>query len=137
MLEATNEVLEHIKKRLKDGATQGTIAQELGVTPDWFSRWKLKTPAVKEVVDKAKMNLESEVVGYLFQMIRNPDHKNHASSVYFYLKTQCGWRESSAAIIPTQESSDKAKGMKYKVIEINEKGDETEIKEHGLNVISD
>lgn len=111
-LSITPKILTFIAKRIKDGATEGTIAEELGVTRTTFSRFKLNNPEVQEVVESAQQNIESEVVGFLMQMIRNPNHKNHASSVYFYLKTRCRWRETD----PIPVTINAPDGMRFRLI---------------------
>lgn len=116
--------LAFISKRIIDGATEGQVAKELGISAVAFSNHKGNTPELEDTIKQALTYIESEVVGFLMKMIRNPDHKNHASSVYFYLKTRCKWREND----PTPSNIIAPDGMKFRLIAEQDmpKVDETE-----------
>ena len=115
------ESLAFITKRIKDGATQATISKELGFTPGTLSEYKKKYPEIEEAIKSAKCDVESEVVGKLMSIIRDDNHKGQLTSIIFYLKTQCRWRETPQSTVEVDVPLENApfEGFKITVMKKN------------------
>ena len=91
--ECTPEILERIADLSAKGVTEASIARIVGLTPSTFSAKKKEHPELGDILNKSRASGEEEVVGYLWNIIRDPKNKNHFSACLFYLKTQHMWRE--------------------------------------------
>jgi hypothetical protein len=94
--ECTPEVLEIIRVNAERGVTEANIARLVRLSPSAFSAKKKEHPEMEEVIKQAQANSEYEVTGYLWNILRNPDHKQHFSAICFYLKTRQRWSDSSS-----------------------------------------
>lgn len=92
--ELTPEILAKIKQLSADGVTEANIARIVGISPTTFSAKKKEYPEIEEAIKDAQANAEHEVVGYLWRILRDPNHKNHFPAILFYLKTKHRWRET-------------------------------------------
>lgn len=93
----TPEDLEKITELVGKGVNQETVASAFGITGQTWYRKKKEFPEIEAAVQKGKCSCEELVVGKLWNMILDDKHKNHASAVFFWLKTQAGWREKDAS----------------------------------------
>lgn len=91
----TPEILERIKELAQKGCTEHSIARCLGIHPgQWYTK-KKAFPEIQEILDQGRASGENEVTGYLWNIIRNPEHRQHFAAICFYLKTQHNWRETN------------------------------------------
>lgn len=89
----TKKILKHIGDLAAKGVTEASIARSCGINPATLSAKKKKFPELDETMKRARANSESIVTGFLWKMIMDEDHPKHFSSVLFYLKCQCGWKD--------------------------------------------
>lgn len=92
----TKEMLDNIYDMALRGVTQESIARIVGLAPTTFSSKRKEFPELDETIRKAQSAGEEEVVGYLWNIIRDPKHKSHFPALLFYLKTKHRWRETDA-----------------------------------------
>lgn len=92
--ECTPEILERVADMAAKGVTEASIARNVGLSPTTFSLKKKEFPELETVIKNASAKGEEEVVGYLWNIIRDPKNKNHFSACLFYLKTKHRWRET-------------------------------------------
>ena len=91
--ELTPEKLETIRDMAAKGCTEDNIARCVGIAPGtWYEKKKIH-PEMDDVIKAAKASGEKEVVGYLWNILRDPKHRNHFAAITFYLKTQHRWKE--------------------------------------------
>lgn len=90
----TPEILETIRDCALKGVTEANIARIVGLHPTAFSTKKKEFPEIEEAIKDAQSRGECEVVGYLWNIIRDPNHKNNFPAMLFYLKTKHRWRET-------------------------------------------
>lgn len=100
--EPTPEILKQVSELAHKGVTEASIARIVGLTPNTFSTKKKEYPELGECLKKAHAHGEDEVVGYLWNIIKDTKHKHHFSACLFYLKTKHLWREVAQAE-PTKE----------------------------------
>ena len=100
--ECTPEILERVADMAAKGVTEASIARNVGLSPTTFSQKKKEFPQLEETIKNASSKGEEEVVGYLWNIIRDPKNKNHFSACLFYLKTKHRWRETDQQE-PTKE----------------------------------
>ena len=102
--ECTPEILERVADMAAKGVTEASIARNVGLSPTTFSLKKKEFPELEETIKNAASKGEEEVVGYLWNIIRDPKNKNHFSACLFYLKTKHRWRETdnmeTAKVLP-------------------------------------
>lgn len=91
--ELTEERIQKISDLSLKGCTEATIARAVDLHPSTFSAFKKKFPLIDEIIKKANARGEEEAVGYLWNIIRNPEHKMNFSAILFYLKTKHKWSE--------------------------------------------
>ena len=118
----TPEILDTIKDCAIKGVTEANIARIVGLHPTAFSTKKKEYPEIEEVIKQAQAGGEHEVVGYLWNIIRDPSHRQHFSAICFYLKTKHRWRETEG------EQVDKPQiptGITFTVAQKKETNDES------------
>lgn len=118
----TPEILETIKDCAIKGVTEANIARIVGLHPTAFSTKKKEYPEIEEVIKQAQAGGEHEVVGYLWNIIRDPNHRNHFPAILFYLKTKHRWRETD------QDATEKPQlptGVTFTVAQKKESNDES------------
>ncbi len=101
-LEITDEILDEIEKMAGNGLTQKQIAAFYHITPVTFIKMKKKDPRIMRVYKAGKSKAINEVSGILMEQIRS----GNVPSIFFYLKTQAGWREKSTLKINSNIKSD-------------------------------
>lgn len=72
------------------GLTLDDIAAILKISPKTLDRRLSDDEAVREAYDRGRASAKKFVVDKLFEQIE----KGKMSAIIFYLKTQCGWRET-------------------------------------------
>ena len=92
----TPAILEKVSELALKGVSQDSIARIVGCHPSTFSAKRKEFPELDEVIRKAHSSGEEEVVGLLWDIIRDPKHKSHFPALLFYLKTKHRWRETDA-----------------------------------------
>lgn len=90
----TKEILDKITKLASQGVTEASIARIIGLSPTAFSTKKKEFPEMEEAIRQAHAKGEMAVVGYLWDIIHNPQHKNHFAALQFYLKCKHNWGET-------------------------------------------
>lgn len=116
----TPEILATIKRLSAEGVTEANIARIVGISPTTFSAKKKEHPEIEEVIKEANAHSESEVVGYLWNIIRDPQHRNHFPAILFYLKTKHRWRETDQE---TNEKPQLPTGITFTVAQKKESED--------------
>lgn len=89
-----------IKEASGLGITQNDIARLIGVAPSTFKNWIATDEEIKELVETGRAIAKRKVARRLMEIIES-DRKDSAAAIFFYLKCQCGWRETDKA--STQE----------------------------------
>lgn len=92
----TPAILERVSELSQKGVSQDSIARIVGCHPSTFSAKRKEFPDLDDVIRKAHSSGEEEVVGLLWNIIRDPAHKSHFPALLFYLKTKHRWRETDA-----------------------------------------
>lgn len=90
----TPKILEQIKELATKGVTEASIARIVGISPTGFSAKKKEYPEIEEVIRQAHASGEDEVVGYLWDILRDNKHKNHFAAIQFYLKSKHSWGDN-------------------------------------------
>ena len=67
------------------------IADVFGISDSTLRRRMEEDPRVLEAYKRGKANVDAQIAGSLVQKALNGD----TTSQIFYLKTQCGWRETT------------------------------------------
>lgn len=83
------------------GMTIEQIANYFGFCRDTFYNICERNPAVLRHYKKGKSVMIKETVGHLMSKIREGD----SASIFFYLKTQAGWRETKDINISNEDGS--------------------------------
>ena len=94
----TPEMIKQIGDLAKKGVTEANIARIVGLSPTVFSGKKKVFPEIENVIKAAQASGEHEVVGYLWNIMRNPEHRQHLTACLFYLKTRHGWKDHEFVI---------------------------------------
>lgn len=106
-------------KRIETMAAHGvrieSQARILGLEPRTFERILKRDKEAKKHFNNGKAKAETLVTNKLFSLIE----KGHPSAIFFYLKTQCRWKETSNIEV-TQEKPKKAAPFKFVVKKHNE-----------------
>jgi len=110
----TKKELKTIEELVSQGVTQESIARSFGISPRTFILRKKDIPAIDDAIHRGKASGEQIAVGFLWKIVTNEEHKQHFQSLCFYLKTQCGWKE-------TQVIEDKPKAGNGKVTKVPSK----------------
>jgi len=79
-----------IKRLAGQGLTQTQVARCLGISEAWLKIQRKEHPEFDEAYQQGRSEACEEVTGKLFELIRKGDR----ASIFFYLKTQMGWRET-------------------------------------------
>lgn len=81
--EVSQSDIDMAARAVQAGVPQKTIAKMLGMSFDTYKKH------IQPEIEPAIASVKQEVVGYLLDLIRQKE----ASSIHFYLKTRCGWRD--------------------------------------------
>lgn len=99
--ECTPEIIERAREMSQKGVLESSIARQIGIAPTTLTLKKKEYPLLAEALKKGKAYGEEVVVGKLWKMIENEDHKSHATAVLFWLKTQAGWNDKPGTMVST------------------------------------
>ena len=97
------------------GMNEKNIATNLGIHPVTFSKAKKAHPCIQNAIDKGRSAGEEEATSRLFDMIRDPKSKGHASAVFFVLKHKHGWSDTALAF---KEGSSAPSGVKFELLKV-------------------
>lgn len=105
----TNEEVQVIVKRVKDGATLETIARELGIGVNTLYVYKAKHPELNEIIKNARKDVETEVTGVLMSFIRDTatPPAQRLTATIFWLKCRAGWKDGSHKELDPEEKEEK------------------------------
>ena len=87
----TPKKLEMVEELAGRGLSIKEIALNIGIGRSAFSLHKDTNPALEEAWERGRAKAKNFVTNRLFELI---DEKN-AAAIFFYLKTQCGWKETN------------------------------------------
>jgi len=93
----TDDLIAQVEQLCSSGVTQEAIAQRIGICP------KTLRLHYRETLDKSRARAHGKVQRFLFDAASGAALNDGASysdclrAAMFYLKTQCGWRETEAA----------------------------------------
>ena len=109
--------LNEITKLVGEGYTQVSIAAHFKIGGDTWNKRKKAFPKIQVAVDAGKYSGEKLVLGKFWKLIKNENHKSHATAVIFYLKAQCGWTDKT--IIAHIEETRKKSKINIKKVKVN------------------
>ncbi len=95
------------------GLTVKEIADNLGIPPRTLTRRMADTEEVRYAYDLGRAKAKKYVTGKLWNMIEAGDK----AAVFFFLKTQCGWRETNNTELKVTTGQDDENQTKYKDID--------------------
>ena len=97
----TDEDLDKIKEYSSLGMRQEEIARLLNIAGSTFKYWlgDPDMPELKEALETGRANAKVIVTTKLFQQI----NEGNIVAIIFYLKTQCGWRETDKQKLSSSE----------------------------------
>lgn len=87
----TEDAVNTVQKLARLGLTQEHMANFFGVSKRCFCEWLVKHPPLYAALKKGKSDAIAFVSGKLFENIT----EGKEASIFFYLKTQAGWREKT------------------------------------------
>ncbi len=92
----TPEILEKVKDMAHKGCTEANIARCVGLHQSTWIEKKKEYPELEAAIKDAKASGEKELVGILWEHIRDPNtqRRDKLSTIYFMLKTRHHWRET-------------------------------------------
>lgn len=90
----TEQDIATIKELASTGVTQADIAQHFGFSAGRWYELKKKYPEIDEAIKAAKCKTHAHAAGILYSIWTDNKHPKQFSALLFFLKTQCGWRET-------------------------------------------
>lgn len=79
-----------------------TSAAAIGVTRETIDNWRKADPGFDKAINTIKERQKEWVEGKLMTAIEN----GNVASIMFFLKTQCGWRETQKVEVETTNDVD-------------------------------
>lgn len=107
----TDDEIAFIEEKTQKGMREDTIARLLGMHSSTFSALKKKDPRIDDAIKKGSAHIEEMAVGNLYFWMSDRDHKNCLTATIFYLKTRCGYKETSEVV-----HTEKPTKLNYSVI---------------------
>ena len=92
--EFTKAELLQVTEWVKMGMKESTIAHNLGLNPSTLSAKKQTIPELDQAIKDGYKVQEEIIVGELFRIATDRDHRQQMTALIFYAKTRLKWNDT-------------------------------------------